>query len=92
MTYTYYKVVDNNNKVVLEGITDDIYSQQISYDKDSWCLGSLLYSYFPDEKPDFTINTIEFTTNELNQWLLQRAKDKVNKLESEGYVIHGNGW
>lgn len=78
-----------DNKVVLEGITDDIYSQHVSYDKELWTLGSLLYSYFPDEEPKFIINTVEFTIDELSQYLLQRAKDKVNKLQSEGYIVHG---
>lgn len=88
MTYTYYKVLDKNNNVVLEGITDDAYSQQVLYDKELWSLGSLLYSYFPDEEPDFTVNTIKFTTDELNHWLMQRTNDRVKNLNSEGYILH----
>lgn len=86
MTYTYYKVLDTNNNVIFECINekDDI-NQRVYYNNKWWDLGHL-YTHFIDL--EFTINTVEFTTTELNQWLLQRAKDRVNKLQSEGYVVH----
>lgn len=87
MTYTYYRVLDTNNIVIFESISekDDI-NQRVYYNNKWWELRHL-YTHFIDL--EFTINTVEFTTTELNQWLLQRANDRVNKLQSEGYIVHG---
>jgi len=85
MTYTYYRVLDKSDNLVFECISDDTYNNVYYVDK--WWELRHLYTHFIDL--EFTINTVEFTTTELNHWLLQRAKDKVNKLQSEGYIVHG---
>jgi hypothetical protein len=78
-------VLDKSNNLVFECVSDDIY-ENVHYNDTWWELRHLI-SHFIDE--EFTINTVEFTTTELNQWLLQKAKDNVNKLQSEGYIVHG---
>lgn len=68
MTYTYYRTFDNNNSLVFECISqkDDI-NQRVYYNNKWWDLGHL-YSHFIDL--NYRVNTVDFTTKDLNKWLL----------------------
>ncbi len=81
MTYTYYRVLDTNNKIVFQSINNDI-NTKVYYIDRWWDLTDLI-SHFIDL--EYTINNIDFTTVELNNWLLQR---NISKLKDEGYVVN----
>ncbi len=70
MIYIYYRVLIRPNVLVFECIyeKDDIH-QRVYYNNQWWDLGNL-HSHFIDL--DYEIISIEFTTKELYNWLLQK--------------------
>ena len=74
MIYTYYRVLNKEQVVVFECIYDEDNSSYVTFENNTWELGSLL-TYF--EESDLSVETHCFTTKQLYNIL------KNNTLENE---------